>query len=84
MSSVNLDIPNGDVTFSVKDEGNGPLVEISSCYFGSISSKIEVHTTKEALAKLGEMFTNASRQFYSEEYCHAAELGSSEPADDIL
>jgi hypothetical protein len=72
IDKVYFHINNGGTTFSVQDEGFGPTIVVNQSHFGAADTTMKLHTTKESLKTLGEMFIKAAEKEYSEQYCHAA------------
>lgn len=64
-------VSDSGVTFEVVDEGYGPTVTISS--FGNLEHQFKVMLDRKCLLELGKMFTSASNEFYSKDYCNKAE-----------
>lgn len=75
VSSVYFHIDNGGVSFSVVDEGSGPVIEITASHFGHKTMNSRLGIKAEELAVLGEMFKHAAQyDGYSKEYCVAAKV----------
>jgi hypothetical protein len=68
IGSVYLHISNSGVTFKVVDKGFGPTIVVYSSSFGNAINELEIITHGEALAALGELFTECSKETYSKEY----------------
>ncbi len=73
---VHLHVNNGGISFGVVDEGFGPTILVNQNHFGAIDTEQRVHTTKDMLRQVGEMFIKASKEEYSENYCFPAEVYS--------
>lgn len=73
---VYLEIGDGGVKFEVlRDFRNRPLFVIEARHLGHTVNSLQLLTTKESLAKLGEMFIAASKEDYpSDEYVYAAKV----------
>lgn len=59
ISKVQLSSGQSGATFSVADEGNGPMVQIETA--GNPSVRLQLLADREALAALGEMFASAAK-----------------------
>jgi len=68
IGSVYLHISNSGVTFKIVDKGFGPTIVVYSSSFCNAINELQVITHKEALAALGELFTECSKEEYSKEY----------------
>jgi hypothetical protein len=79
VASVYLHIGNGGVTFSVVDEGYGPVVKIRSISLGTNVISQEIHVSNDELAALSKMFDYASKKYYSEYYCNHAQVEEVSP-----
>lgn len=79
--SVYLHLFNGGVSFSVEDRGHGPSIVVEQSYFGNMNTSLTVHTDKESLKRLGEMFLQAANGEYSKEYCHKVSPVQSDPTE---
>ncbi len=67
-----------DTPSVVQNVGNGPTVRVSSSYFGNMDLTFDIHTNRQSLKALGEMFLKAAEATYSEEeYCHVAKVDES-------
>lgn len=67
VNSVYEHINNGGVTFAVTNE-NGPTIEIQSSHFGNMTNGITLHVTISSLQNLAEMFAEAAKCNFGEEY----------------
>lgn len=72
MGDIHLHVNNGGITFGVIDEGFGPTIFIHQSHMGAIHTEQRVHTTKDMLRSVGEMFLAASNEDFSEDYCEVA------------
>ncbi len=82
ITSVYLHISNGGVTFSVIDEGQGPIIQISSAHFGNNTIVQKVHVTSEELRALENIFRYAADyEGYSKPYCVPAKVAQQKPFD---
>lgn len=66
-------INNGGVQFRVTDD-KGPTIEVIASHFGNQTNHIKLHVSKEVLAELADMFSEASTDKYSQEYVCAAKI----------
>lgn len=82
LGSVYCHISNSGVTFSVVDEGFGPQIEIHSSAFGNINNVMKIMTDKYSLADIGKLFTDCSREKFSQDYCNKASASQPKYATD--
>ena len=73
---VYLEIGSGGVKFEVVCDFRGrPLLAVEATHYGQKTNSLQLLTNKEALARLGEMFTAASKEDFSgNEYVYAAKV----------
>jgi|HubBroStandDraft_1064217.scaffolds.fasta_scaffold200316_2 hypothetical protein len=73
---VYLEIGGGGVKFEVVSDFRGrPLLVVEATHYGQKTNTLQLLTNSEALAKLGEMFTAASKEdFPGVEYVYAAKV----------
>jgi hypothetical protein len=71
---VFLEIGAGGVKFEVVRDFRGrPLLVVEATHYGQKTNTLQLLTNSDALAKLGEMFTAASKEDYpGVEYVYAA------------
>lgn len=69
LDKVYIHLSNSGTTFEVIDEGHGPTISVSSSAFGNLQHEFKVHTDRETLRLLGNMFLSAAQRTYSPEYC---------------
>jgi hypothetical protein len=73
---VYLEIGSGGVMFQVVSDFRGrPLLVVEATHYGQKTNSLQLLTNRDALAKLGEMFTAASQEdFPGAEYVYAAKV----------
>lgn len=76
IGKVYLHVSNSGASFFVKDLGYGPCIEIHTAAFGNLDHTLKIHATKEGLLKLSELFAQAAKEEYSEDYCNSAEYSA--------
>lgn len=85
VASVYFHIGNGGVSFSVTDEGMGPVVHVKASHFGHETAHTQVAVNPEDLAVLASVFDYASvHEGYSETYCMAANAEQVKPVSLAL
>lgn len=74
VAGVYLHVGNSGATFSVRDEGCGPVVRVESSSFGNLNLDFRVATDCAGLRALRDMLDKAlAVQDYSPDYVHVAE-----------
>lgn len=79
LGSTYLHLNNGGITFSICDEGHGPVIEVRSSHFGNIVHTLSVNTDMESIKQLCTMFYLAIEEGFSEPrpWCLAKVLNES-------
>ncbi len=71
---VYLHVSNSGISFEVFNGEFGPTIRIHSATVGNLSATTEILTDVQSLADLGKMFTEASNNTFSAEYCNKASV----------
>lgn len=72
IGEVYLHVGNSGATISVVDDGQGPELRIGTSSFGNLIQGTVIKTNIAAFRALRDLFSKATEESYSAEYCNVA------------